>query len=88
MQGGGAYQVGADCTESGQGQESTTAAQTTLGVTPYLRPPTSLDSLRGPTPRRRGKTPKDTTHHSPPKQTSRATQNFSIRAPREGQEMD
>lgn len=84
----GVYQVGSDWIESAGKGKSQRLLCKQHSAWPPPRAPTSLDSPWGPTPRRRGKTPKDKTHHSPPKQTSRATQNFSIRAPRGGQEMD
>lgn len=74
---GGGYQVGQPA-ESRQGWERSAASQTRLGLTPVARfTPKSTKQ------RHWGKASKNTTHHIPPKQTSRATQIFQLE-PKEG----
>lgn len=76
---GGGYQVG-QTAESPQGWERSAASQTRLSLTPEARfTPKSMEQ------RHWGKASKkkNTTHHIPPKQTSRATQIFQLE-PQEG----
>lgn len=74
---GRGYQVGRTA-ESRQGWEKSAASQTRLCLTPV-----SWFTLRSMEQRHWGKASKNTTHHIPPKQTSRATQIFQLE-PREG----
>ncbi len=72
FQRGGGYQVG-QTAEGRQGWERSGASQTRLGLTPVARfTPKSTEQ------RHWGKASKNTTHHIPPKQTSRATQIFQL----------